>query len=363
MKNPLEPISFRQGIQSKNRVALAAMTNSQSHADGSLSDDELRWLEARADGGFGIITTCASHVAKDGQGWKGELGIFDDSHVPGLRKLNDAMQARGALCFAQIFHGGLRADPTLTGERAWTASPKESDTNLRRATDDDIQRVIAQFGNAAHRAHAAGMDGVEIHGAHGYLLTQFLSATENTRADAWGGSIENRARLIREVMRAVRSQVPSSFVVGVRLSPEDFGNAKGLDLDESLTVARWLCEDGADFLHLSLWDSKRMSQKRPEAHAVPQFRAVMPDDVRIIVAGKIWTMDDAQRLLELGADVVALGRSAIANPDWPLRAADPAWEPKRPPLTPEELLERGLSAQFVEYMRAWKGFVTPTEPS
>src|SRR5690606_35508424 len=110
------------------------------------------------------------------------------------------------------------------------------------------------FRDAAVRARRAGFDGVELHGAHGYLLSQFLSATMNRREDAWGGSFENRARLMREVVRAVRAAVPASFLVGVRLSPEDYFTARGLDLDENVTLAGLLADDGMDFLHLSLWD-------------------------------------------------------------------------------------------------------------
>ncbi len=355
MKPLLSPIRFRNGATAKNRVALAPMTNSQSHDDGTLGDDELRWLEARAAGGFGVVISCASHVTRDGQGWKGELGTWSDAHVPGLARLAASMKAAGAMPLVQLFHGGLRADAKLTGERPWSAS--EAEGGPRAATEDDLARVIAAFADGAARAHEAGMAGVEIHGAHGYLLTQFLSAVENRRTDRWGGALENRARLVREVTRAVRARVPASCLVGVRLSPEDWGNAKGLDLDESLQVARWLAEDGVDFLHLSLWTASRPTKKRPDAHPLPLFRAVVPDDVTLFVAGKIWTREEAESLLALGADVVALGRSAIANPDWPLRAADPTWKPKEPPLTPEELVARGLSAGFVEYMKVWKGFV------
>ncbi len=346
-------LAFRNGISAKNRVALAPMTNRQSHDDGTLGDDELTWLARRADGDFGIVATCAAHVAKDGQGWPGELGVFDDAHIPGLRTLATALHGRGALAFAQIFHGGVRADASVSGTRPWSAI---EGGGARAATEDDIHRVIGEFADAAARAHRAGMDGVEIHGAHGYLLTQFLSAT-NQRTDAWGGSFENRARLIREVTRAVRARVPASFVVGARISPEDFGNAKGIDLDESLDVARMLCDDGVDFVHLSLWDATRNTVKRPNEHAVTAFRAVIASDVRIFVAGKLWTRADADRMLGLGADAVALGRSAIANPDWPQRAIDASWDPKRPPLTIDELRARGLSAQFAEHMRQWKGFV------
>jgi 2,4-dienoyl-CoA reductase-like NADH-dependent reductase (Old Yellow Enzyme family) len=356
--NLLEPLVFKNGVRAKNRIALAAMTNSQSHADGTLGDDELAWLRQRAEGGFGIITTCASHVAKDGQGWPGELGTFSDDHVPGLRRLAEAMRAHGALTLAQLFHGGLRADATLTGEPPWSASEAEG---VRAATEEDLARVIEQFASAAARCHAAGLDGVELHGAHGYLLTQFLSTVDNRRTDRWGGSLENRARLVREVMRAVRRKVPASFVVGVRLSPEDFGQARGMDLDESVQTARWLEEDGADFLHLSLWRSLNLTQKRPEAHAATVFRAAV--SVPLIVAGGLWTREEGERMLAYGADAIALGRAAIGNAAWPKRIEDASWVPQRPPFTPEALLGEGLSPAFVGYMRRWKGFVTEEAPA
>jgi len=354
---PFEPVSFRGGKSAKNRVALAPLTNMQSHADGTLSEEELRWLRMRAEGGFGIVSTCAAHVAKDGQGWPGELGIHDDELLPGLERLAAALRGAGALAFVQLFHGGYRADPAVTGQRSWTASefPNLPD-GPRAASEDDLVRVIRQFAEAAARAHRAGMDGVEVHGAHGYLFTQFLSRVDNRRTDGWGGPLENRARLLREALRAVRASVPPDFVVGVRLSPEDFGNARGLDLDESLTVARWLARDGADFIHLSLWNVGRNTTKRPEVHALTEFRAVVPPEVRLFAAGKIWTRAEAEQVLALGADVVALGRCAIANPDWPILARA-GKEPSRPPLTPEELVARGLSPRFVTYMRQWKDFV------
>ena len=351
-----DALIFRNGARAKNRVVLAPMTNKQSHEDGSLADDELRWLRARSKGGFGVVMSCATHVAKDGQGWPNELGIFDDALVPGWRKLADALREDGALSIAQIFHGGFRADTAASGIRPWSASENDGS---REATEEDLQRVIGQFADAAARAHTAGLDGVELHGAHGYLLTQFLSTVNNRRTDAWGGSLENRARLIREVTRAVRARVPATFLVGMRLSPEDFGNAKGLDLDESLAVAGWLVEDGVDFVDLSLWNALRNTTKRPDEHALTAFRRVVPKDVLLFVAGSLWTRADAERMLALGADGVSLGRCAIANPDWPDRISDPAWEPKRPPLTRQELLDRGLSSAFVGYMSSWKGFVAP----
>jgi 2,4-dienoyl-CoA reductase-like NADH-dependent reductase (Old Yellow Enzyme family) len=354
MAGLFDPLVFRSGLRAPNRMVLAAMTNQQSHPDGSLSEDELRWLVRRADGGFGTVTTCAAHVAKDGQGWPGELGVFDDALVPGLRRLAAALRERGAVSLAQIFHGGVRADPSVSGTQPWSASEGEG---ARAATEDDIRRVIAQFAAAAVRAEEAGFDGVEIHGAHGYLITQFLSATQNRRSDGWGGDLAGRARLAREVMRAVRAATRPGFTVGVRLSPEDFGNAKGLDLDESVQTAAWLCEDGADFIHVSLWRALANSKKRPDAHALPLFRAAVPAAVPVLAAGTVWTRADAEQVLALGADGVALARAAIVNPDWPKEARAEGWEPRRPPVTLAELEARGLSPAFAGYMKQWKGFV------
>jgi 2,4-dienoyl-CoA reductase-like NADH-dependent reductase (Old Yellow Enzyme family) len=354
MTSLFEPLTFRTGLSARNRVVLAPMTNKQSNPDGSLGDDELRWLISRAEGGFGVVMTCAAHVAKDGQGWPGELGIFDDALLPGLTTLADALRQRGAVSMVQIFHGGLRADPAVSGLTPWSASAAEG---IRAATDDDLARVVTQFADAASRAKIAGFEGVEIHGAHGYLFTQFLSTEQNRRADGWGGSLENRARLLRQTLRAVRDRVGPSFTVGVRLSPENFGNARGLDLDESVQTARWLADDGADFIHLSLWRALEPTTKRPGEHPIPIFRAALPDDVAILAAGAIWTRADADAVIGYGADGVALGRSAIVNRDWPRRAQQRAWEPRRPPVTLADLRAEGLSEAFAGYMRSWKGFV------
>lgn len=356
MTSILDPLTFRSGLTLPNRVALAALTNKQSNADGSLGDDEFRWLCSRADGGYGLVFTCAAHVARDGQNWPGQLGIFDDALLPGLTRLATGMRDRGARSMVQLFHGGLRADPAVTGIEPWSASAGDS---WREATPDDITRVTAQFVDAAVRARTAGFDGVEVHGAHGYLFTQFLSRTQNQRTDDWGGTLENRARLLRDTVRAIRARVGPNFTVGVRLSPENFGNATGLDLDESIQTAAWLAEDGADFIHLSLWQALVPAAKYPDRLALPLFRAALPKDVAVLAAGTIWTRAEAEQALSLGADVVALGRSAILNADWPKRAADPTWQPRRPPVTIEELRAGGLSAGFAEYMRSFRGMVAP----
>jgi 2,4-dienoyl-CoA reductase-like NADH-dependent reductase (Old Yellow Enzyme family) len=353
----LQPLSLRCGATLPNRIALAPLTNLQSHSDGLLGDDELAFLARRADGGFGVITTCATYVALDGKAWDGQLGIDRDACVPGLARLAARIHQGGALGLVQLFHGGARADPALTGEPVWSASAwTDGALSPRAATLADIERAIDQFVAAAGRAEAAGFDGVELHGAHGYLLSQFLSRTMNTRSDGWGGDLESRARLVRTIARRIRARAGKRFILGVRLSLEDFGQARGLDLDDSLQVARWLCDDGVDFIHASLWDVTRATAKRPDTHPLPLLREVCPRDVAIFAAGKIWTRADAEAVLARGADVVALGRGAIVNAEWP-RVVAAGGEPRRPPLTRAELAERAVSPRFAEYLTRWKNFV------
>lgn len=359
MGNVLKPLLFRNGAEARNRVWLAPMTNQQSHEDGTLSDDELRWLDMRARGGFGVVETCAAHVSRDGKAWPGELGVYDDRLLPGLRRLAFALGSGGALGIVQLFHGGSRSPRHITGLRPLSASECDAAgaERAQQASEEDLSRLIGAFRDAATRCARAGFAGVELHGAHGFLFGQFLSATLNARTDSWGGSLVGRARLLRDTMRAVRLAVPDRFLVGVRLSPEDHGNAVGLNLDESLQVARWLCEDGADFIHLSLWDAFANTRKRPLQHPLPLFREVVPRRVVLVAAGGVWTRADAERVIDSGANAVAIGRAGITNPDWPCRVANAAWAPLRPPVTVAELRERGLSEAFASYMRNWKGFV------
>lgn len=344
-----DPVTFSCGLVVPNRIALAPMTNGQSLPDGRLGDDEVAWLARRADGGFGMIETCAAYVARDGKAWAGELGVDRDDGD--LARLATRLQQGGAAAIVQLFHGGVRAASKLTGEQVWSASTWHEDSpgfeTPRPATDDDIARVIDQFAAAAARCERAGFAGVELHGAHGYLLSQFLSRTMNP-----GRSIEQRATLIREVMRAVRARTGPRFCVGARLSLEDRGNTKGVDLDESLQVAAWLAEDGAEFIHASLWDATKPTAKRPAEHPTPLLRAALPARVRVIVAGAIWTHEEAEAALAKGADMVAIGRAGILNPDWPRTGAE-----RRPPMTRADLAERAVSPVFAEYLTRWKNFV------
>jgi 2,4-dienoyl-CoA reductase-like NADH-dependent reductase (Old Yellow Enzyme family) len=355
------PLTLRSGVVVPNRIWLAPMTNGQSLADGTLGEDEYLWLARRADGGFGLIATCAAHVAMDGKAWVGQLGIDRDASLPGLTRLAARLRRGGAAAIVQLFHGGVRAVSAVSGVPVWSASSFHEDSPgfevPRAATSEDIERVIEQFAAASARAQRAGFDGVELHAAHGYLLGQFLSRSQNPRSDGWGGDAAGRARLVRAVMRAVRARVGSRFAVGVRLSLEQGGHAKDLDLDDSLAVARRLCDDGADWIHASLWNAAAMTKKRPDHHPLTLLREQLPREVPVVACGGVWTRGEAEAALGRGADAVAIARAAIVHPDWPRRAVDPSWEPRRPPLTRAELLDRAVSPPFGQYLVRWKNFV------
>ena len=359
----LEPLVFRTGAKIRNRVCLAALTNGQSQPDGILGDDELRWLSSRARGGFSIITTCAAYVADDGKGFDGQLGIASDEHLAGLTRLAENIHSEGALALAQIFHAGVRAPSRLTGKQPWSASEFDLDIpkfeRPRAATPSDIENVIVAFASAAERAANAGFDGVEIHGAHGYLLTQFLGTVSNTRTDEWGGPLENRIRLVRRVIEACRVATPKNFLIGIRLSPEVAD--QGVDLDESMTTAKWLADDGLDFLHISNWDSFAAPKKYPDSEKpLTQWcREAIGDKTVLIATGGVWTREQALAVIKHGADIVGLGRAAIVNPQWPIDAANEEWQPTRTPVSARYLEEATIGSAFVTYLRRFKNFVEP----
>lgn len=346
------PWTLPCGLTVPRRVALAPLTNLQSHPDGTLADEELRWLVRRARGGFAWISTCAAFVSPQGHAWRGQLGIADETHLPGLTRLAAALREAGATPVVQLHHGGvqarLAADPISTG----------GPDGARAATDDDLRRVIDEVAAAARRAERAGFAGVELHGANGYLFTQFLAPADNPRTDRWGGDLAGRARLLREALRATRAAVSRSFAVGVRISPVDTWERRGLVLADGLRLGRWLAEDGADFLHLSLREAAGPAPFEPEAGPVATaFRAALPPTVPLLAAGGIWTTADAARAREAGVDVVVLGKAAIGNPDWPRRRAEPGWEPARPPFSRDDLRAAEVSEAFLAYLERFRGLL------
>lgn len=366
MKIPyFEPLEFKNtGVKCRNRIGLSPMTNKQSHDDGTLSTDEFNWLVRRAKEGFGLVITCAANVSEDGRGWTGELGIYHDRHIKGLKSLTDAIRKEGSVSIVQLYHGGARSPEFLIGTQPWSASAHVYErgihkVDVRAATQADIYRVIDDFVSAAQRAYEAGFDGVELHGAHGYLLHQFISTFTNKRDDEWGGNFENRIKLIVTILEKIRAVVPDGFLVGVRISPEDKHDYKGIDFDESLELAKILRDKGADFIDVSTWDYNAQPRKYSgdNKSMIKWFREALGPSFPIFVAGEIWSGRDAEKALSEGADLILLGKSAIGMPDWPTRAQDIDFEPNKPPYSEEHLRNSDLEPAFIKYMRKWKDFV------
>ncbi|MBU6234158.1 MAG: NADH:flavin oxidoreductase, partial [Acidobacteria bacterium] len=180
-----DTVTFAHGSSMKNRFMLAPLTNQQSHDDGVMSDDEYRWLTMRAQGGFGLTMTCASHVDALGQGFTGQLGCFGDQHADGLARLATGLNREGTLSIVQLHHAGRRSPQALIG-RPPVAPFDDEATGATALTSDGVAELIESFIRAAERAEAAGFLGVEIHGAHDYIICEFLNGESNQRTDGYG---------------------------------------------------------------------------------------------------------------------------------------------------------------------------------
>ncbi len=347
------PLTLPCGATLPHRVAFAPLTNLQSNGDGTLHEDEYRWLTRRA-GPFAIVSTCAAYVSEDGKAWDGQLGIAGPQHVEGLKRLAAAIGETDSLGIVQLHHAGAKA--SLAEVKLSTAD--DPDAGIRGATGADLDRVIDRFVAAARRAEKAGFSGVEVHGANGYLFTQFLAPEDNPRTDGYGGDLDGRARLLRETLHAVRASTSASFIVGVRISPVDTWDRRGLVLSDARALVASLAEDGVDYVHLSLRDAAGPAPfEDQDPPVVTALRDALPDEVALFAAGGVWTKADAEAVLERGADVVVVGRAAIAHPDWPraIMAAD--FTPTRPPWDPQMLRDAGVGPDLLGYLQARPGMV------
>jgi len=318
------------------------------------------------------VTSACVHVQANGQGWAGEWGLFDDKHTDGFRQVAEVLHAEGALFIAQAFHAGMRADDSLFSDPVVSAVDTEyKSRNVSRQVkgliDAEIEKLIDDFVLAAKRLDSAGVDGIEIHAAHGYILTQFLCPDLNKRNDKWGGSLENRARLTREVTRRIRAAVSPSFVVGVRLSPEPGFEKAGwnMDPDENVQLAQWLAEDGVDFISVSLFAhapthvTAKHASRGETKPLVQIFREAIPKDVVVMACGGINQGSDIRLLKEMGVDVAVMGKTAISTPDFPkLVQADPYYKVTvLPPYSREHLASVDVGAPFLEFLDKGMGMV------
>lgn len=349
------PLTLKRGPVWKNRFALAPMTNLQSLPDGRLGEDEYRWLTLRAKGGFALTMTCAAQVHPGGQGFPGQLAASSDEHLEGLTRLANGIRAYGSVSSVQLHHAGYRSPKDLVGTPVGPSDDAES--GGRAMTPAEVKEARDAFVAAAVRCRKAGFDGVEIHGAHGYLIAQFLSAESNRRQDRYGGSLENRARFLKEIISGVRSACGPDFQVGVRLSPERFGMQLGEVRD---LVAEIMREGEIDYVDMSLWDVT----KEPEDDAYKSrnlmgwFTDIPRHGVRLGVAGKIMGAADALSVMDAGCDFAFIGRAAMLHQDFPKRVrADAGYVSPAIPVSADHLRDEGLGEAFIDYMRTWQYFV------
>ncbi|EME3969529.1 NADH-dependent flavin oxidoreductase [Vibrio fluvialis] len=337
MKDPLfQPFTFKNGVTLRNRVVMAPMTTWSSNADETISDEELRYYRARAQG-VGLMLTGCSHVQPSGIGFTDEFAAYDDRFIPSLTKLADAAKSGGAVAVLQLFHAGNKAVPDLipNGElvsASAMAAPKGpfNDGKLasRELTEAEIFELIHDFGQATRRAIEAGFDGIELHGAHGFLIQNFLSPLFNQRQDQWGGSLENRMRfpleVVREVRRVIDEHASHPFLLGYRISPEEPGEG-ALRIDDALALAETLAQEGdIDYLHTSLYNILAgQSQDDTSGKTTAQrFIERVADRVPLMAAGEVRTPNQARNVLETGMPLVVVGRSLVMNPTWVEMAQD-----------------------------------------
>lgn len=345
-----DAIAFRHGPIWRNRTALAPLTNMQSDHDGTIGEDELHFLQMRAMGGFGLVMTCAATIQRSGTSFLGQLSISDDLHVAGLSRLAAALRAQGAVSAVQLQHAGARAVPEISGEPA--VSPYADDgRGVRALTTAEVERLVHDYVAAAVRAERAGLDGAELHGAHGYMLCQFLHSKRNKRADGYGGTYEGRTRIFREIIAGIRTATSDAFQLGVRLSSERYGYS----LDEAVRFAgELLADERVDYVDMSLWDCFK-SPYEPAGHerrlidifgGLPRHSAA-----RLGVAGNILSSDDALECLRAGADFIFFGRGAIVHHDIARCAIDnPDFVARRLPVTRAYLADQGIGPRFQDYL-------------
>lgn len=353
------PLQLSEKVIAPNRLQLAPMTNRLSHAGGGISDNDIDWFRSRGEAGFGTIVTGGLSVSPEGQLHVDQPRADEDQFIDGLRRLALAREP-GTVLLGQLLHGGLRVN--YWEDRATTPVAPSAGPGVRELTDAEIEGLLDAYVAAAARTIAAGFDGVDVHAAHGYLPAQFLSSTENQRTDRWGGSFANRARFTLELITRMRAELPASSVIQLRLSAEDMRQSRGIDLDESAELSRLGVEAEADTISLSVWDIHKPAQKYSHTTPVEYVKSRLGDAAPLVIAGKIWSAEDAQLGFDQGADQLAIGRASVFNRDAPTILRTPGREPQRPPVPATALPGEGVPAPFISHLLdRWRPLFTADE--
>ncbi|WP_318503125.1 NADH-dependent flavin oxidoreductase [Bacillus sp. T3] len=328
----LSSFTLPNGVELKNRIVMAPMTNFSSNSDGTVTDAEVRYYGRRSSGASMVITAC-TYITPNGKGFHGEFGGDSDDMIPSLKRIAQAIKEKGAKAVLQIFHGGRSCPPELVpnGEIVSASdvpaeksgvSTEEPDVKPRPLTEQEVEDMITAFGETTRRAIEAGYDGVEIHGANGYLIQQFFSPHSNRREDRFGGSLEKRMTfplaVVDRVIKVVNEHAPSSFIVGYRFSPEE-PESPGITMDETLMLVDALADKELHYLHVSLTDffsKPRRGVADLNKTRIQYLLETIDNRVPLIGVGSIYSAEDARKAFDTGVSLLALGRELIIDPDW-----------------------------------------------
>jgi len=330
-------------LKIRNRTVMPAMGTGYASPRGEVTPRLMAYLRARAEGGVGLVVTEVMAVHPLGKGFASELGIYDDSFLPGLEELARKVKEAGAAVAAQLHHAGRETFPQVIGGQPVAPSPLASRAlgQVPRAlTREEIRDLVECYAAAARRAREAGFDAVEVHGAHGYLVNQFLSPYSNHREDEYGGDDHGRFRFAREVVRAIKEEAGSDFPVIFRLSASEDVKG-GYDLHYLLPLLPLLEEDGVDAFHVSrgVYDSPGNPTcpglHHPEGLNVDNASRVRETvGVPVIVVGKMHDTRLAEEVVSSGrADLVAFGRQHLADPHFLAKAMEGRYQDIRPCLS------------------------------
>jgi len=315
------------GMTLANRFVRSATWEGMAADDGAVTPKLIETMVNLANGGVGLIISSHAYISPEGQASPWQLGIDNDECIDGLQEMTAAVHASGAKIVMQLAHAGVYADEHVIGQPPLVVSNFEgqSESPRHEITADDIRMLVAAFSNAARRAKSAGFDGVQIHAAHGYLLSQFLSPAFNQRRDEYGGDITNRSRVIFEVYQAIRKTVSRTYPVLMKINCRDF-IPNGLMPEDSLQVGIILANAGLDAIELSggmVMSKPKNSPSRPQINAENKEAYFKEDAVSfkkkisipLILVGGIRSFGVAERLVEDGfADYISLSRPFIREP-------------------------------------------------
>jgi 2,4-dienoyl-CoA reductase-like NADH-dependent reductase (Old Yellow Enzyme family)/thioredoxin reductase len=327
-------------LEVKNRIVFPPMGIGRATADGKVTEHHIHWYETRAKGGVGLIIVESTSVSRFGSAGPGFLGIWQDDNIPRLRKLVQTIHDSDSRVFIQLGHAGRQSSTAFT-HGARLVAPSAISCPVRGEIPDElsiqkIDEIIREYAEAAIRAQTAGFDGIEIHGAHGYLIAEFMSPYANKRHDAYGGDLRGRMRFPLEIIQAVRTKVGEDFPISFRLSANEYV-PDGNGIEASKRMARLFEEAGVDCLHASagvyesLWSIFPTSGTAEGVNASDAAAIKQVVGIPVITVGRIKSPEIAEEILKQEkADMVAIGRQLICDPDWPLKAAAGDFDEIRP---------------------------------